>query len=171
MKPKNPKVLILTGPGGSGKTTIANLLVERCNFALLDGDNVDTEFFPKGEQWLPENSKKLREAHNKILKQTKDMFDNGKSVVVDYIIFSHYLDFFQQFGKEFGNNLDIKILFPSQEELVTRDKERNCWTTGVERINSVRKEFNNLRNKVGNEKFIDTSGQTAEETFKKYFKC
>lgn len=39
------KVLILTGPGGAGKTAIANLLVERCGFVLLDGDNVDSKFF------------------------------------------------------------------------------------------------------------------------------
>lgn len=165
------RVIILTGPGGSGKTTIADLLVKRCGFVLLDGDNADTEFFPEGKQWLPENSEKLQKAHSKILKQTKEIFNSGKSVVVDYIIFGHYLEFFKQFRKEFENNLDIKVLFPSQKELIARDKKRDCWTTGKERINTVRKEFDNIRNVIGAENFINTSGQTAEETFRKYFKC
>lgn len=169
--PEDKKVLILTGPGGSGKTTIAELLAERRGFVLLDGDRQDTEFFPEGGQWLFKNSEKLRKAHNKIFKKAKEIFDSGKSVVVDYIIFGHYLEFFEKFKNEFGDNLEIKVLFPSEEECVFRDKERACWTTGAERIRSVKKEFESIKNKLGEESFINTSGQSPEETFKKYFSC
>tara|TARA_Y100000310_G_C20616440_1_gene780896 strand:+ start:875 stop:1408 length:534 start_codon:yes stop_codon:yes gene_type:complete len=167
---RNNKVLILTGPGGSGKSTIAELLVKKCNFVLLDGDHTDTEFFPKGGQWMPGNSEKLCLAHNKILKMTKNLFNKGENIVIDYIIFGHYLEFFEKFSKEFGKNLVIRVLFPSQKELITRDKDRECWTTGIERIKAVRKEFQAIRSKIGKDKFIDTSNQTPEETFNKYFK-
>ncbi len=167
---KTNKVLILTGPGGSGKTTLAHLLVKESNFVLVDGDREDTEFFPDGGQWLSKNSKKLRLAHDKILKQTKKSFNNGKNVVVDYIIFGHYLEFFNKFSNEFGDRLVIRVLFPSEQQLVQRDKERECWTTGIKRINAVRAEFRSIKSKIGAQNFLDTSNQSPQETFDKYFK-
>jgi len=59
----------------------------------LDGDREDTEFFPDGNQWLPENSHLLGKAHEKILRKTRELVDKGKSVVIDYIIFGRYLEF------------------------------------------------------------------------------
>ncbi len=159
----------MAGPGGAGKSTIAKLLEKNKGFVYLDGDRADTEFFPKGGQWLPENLESLRKAHDKILKLAKESFDSGQSVVVDYIIFGNYLAFFQKFKKEFGNNLEIKVLLPSFEENVKRDKERECWTTGSERIKTVRKEFEKIKNKLGKENFVDTSEQTPEETYLQYF--
>ena len=165
------KVLILSGPGGAGKTAIAELLVRRCGFVLLDGDNEDTEFFPNNDQWLLKNSKKLTLAHDKILKKARKLFEQGSSVVVDYIIFGKYLDFFEKFKCEFGDNLEIKILFPTIEELIKRDKNRKCWTTGSERINAVYNEFEEIKDKLGKENYIDTSNEALETTFKKHFSC
>lgn len=142
------KVLILTGPGGAGKSTVANLIAERCGFEYLDGDREDTEFFPDGFQWLPENTKLLKRAHEKIFNKTKDLVTQGKGVVVDYIIFGRYLEFIGMFQKYFGETVQIKVLYPSQQELVARDKKRKDWTTGTERITVVSKEF--FGNKGGN---------------------
>ncbi len=163
------KVLILTGPGGAGKSTIAQLLVEQCGFVLLDGDSEDTEFFPDGDQWLPENTEKLRLAHEKILQKVKSLSSQGKNVVVDYIIFGRYTEFIESFQKEFGNKLEIKVLMPSQDELIKRDAERECWTTGPDRIAAVYAELLPLKEKIGKGHFIDTSNQTPEETFQMYF--
>jgi len=163
------KVLILTGPGGSGKSVVAQLLVKNYGFKLVDGDNLDTEFFPKGHQWLPESSKNLKSAHDKIFRITKKIYNNGNNVVLEYIIFGNYLEFFDKFDREFGNSLIIKVLFPSQEETIKRDINRESWTTGVERIKSVRAEFEKIRNEIGENAFIDTSHQTPEETAKIIF--
>jgi adenylate kinase family enzyme len=164
------KALILTGPGGVGKTTIAKLLVKHCNFIWLDGDREDTEFFPNGNQWLPENYENLERAHDKILKKAKELFAQNKKVVVDYIIFGNYLKFFEKFKKEFGDNLEIKVLFPKREECIKRDRKRKCWTTGNKRIVAVYNELEDIKDKLGADKFIDSTGQTAKETFDKYFK-
>ncbi|MFA6428289.1 MAG: AAA family ATPase [Candidatus Buchananbacteria bacterium] len=170
MKNSEKKILILTGPGGSGKTTIADLLVQSYGFIKIDGDNLDTEFFPNGGQWFLENSEKLKLAHQKIFTEVKKIFNNGKNnIVLDYIIFGNYLEFLEMFKKEFGSKLEIKVLFPSKEEIVKRDKERECWTAGIDRISTVRAEFGAIADIIGKDNFIDTTGQTAKITLEKYF--
>jgi adenylate kinase family enzyme len=164
-----PKVLIVTGPGGAGKTTIAQMVAERCGSIYLDADSEDTEFFPDGGQWLPENSEKLKKAHEKILNKTSELIEKGHSVVVDYIIFGRYAEFFDMFRSRFGSGLLIKVLFPTEAVTVKRDKERDCWTTGEERIKAVSGELWDVKEIVGKENFIDTSNQSSEETFNKYF--
>jgi len=163
------KVLLLTGPGGSGKTTIAELLVKKCGFVFLDGDNLDTEFFPHGDQWLPENTEKLALAHDKILRKARELFDASHSVVVDYIIFGRYMEFIEKFRKEFGNDFEIKVLFPSEEENIKRDIDRECWTTGKDRIAIVHFEFEAIKDQIGAQNYLDTSGQTPEVTLGKYW--
>jgi len=158
------KVIILAGAGGAGKTTIAELLQEKYDYVLLDGDHEDTEFFPKGGQWLPKNVDKLRKAHDKIVGKVEQLVGEGKKVVVDYIIFGEYLDYFKKFHDAFGDDAQIFILSPSIAQTVVRDKERECWTTGEERIRAVYGEFEKIKGQMGEEKFLDTTEQTLEET-------
>ncbi len=170
-KSKNKKILILTGPGGSGKSTIAEILVKKYNFLLIDGDREDTEFFPDGEHWKKENLENLKKAHDKIFNLAKELHNNqNKNIVIDYIIFGDYINFFEKFKKEFARNLIIKVLFPSLEEMIKRDWDRECWTTGVDRIISVRKEFEDLKKYIGKKNYINSSNLTAEKTINKYFK-
>lgn len=159
-----PKIILLTGPGGAGKTTIAELLAKQSGFVYLDGDNEDTEFFPNGNQWLPENKALLRKAHEKILRKTKELVEQGKNVVIDYIIFGGYMEFIKSFRDAFGDSFAVKVLLSSKEELVKRDANRECWTTGKERIDAVYAEFEGIRDEIGSESYLDTTGQNVEET-------
>ena len=162
------KVIILTGPGGAGKTTIAKLLVDKYNFILIDGDREDTEFFQNGKkQYLPENIESLKKAHDKILNLAKKLFNKQeKNIVIDYIIFGEYIKFFEKFKKEFNKDLIIKVLFPSLEEMVKRDWDRECWTTGIGRIIAVKRELEKIKKYIGKENFINSTKQTPEETIK-----
>lgn len=159
-----PNVLLLTGPGGAGKTTVATALSKRMGFAYLDGDREDTEFFPAGGQWLPEKKDLLKKAHEKILRRTREFVQQGNNVVIDYIIFGRYQEFIASFRRAFGEDFSARVLFPSEKELIRRDVERVCWTTGPERIRAVFEEFASLKDVIGEENYLDTTKQTPEET-------
>lgn len=73
------------------------------------------------------------------------------------------------FKEAFGDNLEIKVLFPIQEEIIKRDRERECWTTGIDRISSVYNEFEAIKDKIGGNNYINTTNQTPIDTFDKYF--
>jgi len=161
---KQNKILLLTGPGGAGKSTIAEILEDKYDYLHIDGDQLDTEYFPNGGHYLPENKEKLQKAHQKIFLETKKATSLGRNIVINYIIFGDYLNFINLFKKEFGDKLIIRVLLPSEAETILRDKERECWTTGEDRIRQVRAEFFDIIEEVGRENFIDTSGQTPEET-------
>jgi adenylate kinase family enzyme len=164
-----PTVLLLTGPGGAGKTTIAKLIASRIGFAYVDGDKEDSEFFPDGYHWLPEKAELLRKAHEKIFGIAKNLVGEGKDVVVDYIIFGYYLEFMEMFRKEFGDTFHVRVLFPTTEEVITRDREREIWTTGEERIKAVSQDFLAIKDIIGAEKYLDTTHQTPDQTFEEYF--
>jgi adenylate kinase family enzyme len=165
------KVLILTGPAGAGKTTISEFLEKRCGYTNVDGDEADAELFPEGKHYKPENAERLRLAHGKIFRMAKESFDSGRSVVVHYVIFGFYLEFIERFRQAFGECLEIKVLMPSTEEMIRRDLEREVWTAGERRIREVRAELEALKEEIGPENFIDSTGETPEQTFEKYFKC
>ncbi|MFC1640706.1 hypothetical protein ACFL2D_01505, partial [Patescibacteria group bacterium] len=141
-----------------------------CGFEYLDGDQEDTEFFPNGKQWFQENKDQLRKAHKKIFEKTRDLISKEKNVVVDYIIFGLYIEFFKMFQDEFGDNLEIKVLLPSKKEMIKRDKQREGWTTGADRIQAVYEELEDVKGEIGLANYLDTTNQSPQETFEEYFK-
>jgi hypothetical protein len=111
-----------------------------------------------------------QKAHDEVLAETQRIFNDGENnVVVDYIVFGDYINFINKFKNAFGDKLVIKILMPEEKELVKRDKERECWTAGPEHIQRVINELNSIKAVVGEENYINTTFQTPEETFQKYF--
>ncbi len=43
--------------------------------------------------------------------------------------------------------------------MIKRNKERKCWTTSIDRIKTVRKEFQNIKKNIKKENFLNTSNQ------------
>ena len=176
-----PNIVLLLGSGGVGKTTIAEKLSKEYGYHWLDGDNADTEIFPNGGQWKKENQKKLKKAHELVLKKTNEVFKTGKRVVVDYIGFNylmakiisknkkylslkttylkHYLDLFVD---NFGKDLRIVILTADMETIIKRDKDREYWTTGKANVELVLGRLDELKNCYG-ESFIDTSKMSTDD--------
>lgn len=160
---KSPKILLLTGPAAAGKTTIAKLLAEQFGFLYLDCDKIDSQFLPEGLHYLLENSPKLKSAHQAILATINKNKTQNKPIVLDYIIFGHYKEFIHGLTTSYPNTV-IAVLFPTKEEMIKRDIERDCWTAGEKRIREVYADFERLEGFIGEKNYLDTTNQTPEQT-------
>ncbi len=162
----NNFVLIITGPTGVGKTTLCKLVAEKFGYKYISGDETKKELFPGLENIIlyPE---KLEIVKNELLKRIKEMFNKKECVVVDYVILGE--DYINKFKKLFGKNLIFKVIQPSVETTIERDKKRECWTSGDESVKRLYKDFEESKNFIGEENYIDNSNETPQETFDKYF--
>lgn len=161
-----PIMLIVSGPCGSGKTTITNLITQSGKYVHISGDDIKNELFPEIEEinYYPEA---LEKVYIEIYKRTKKYFELGKNVVIDYIILSQKR--IEEYRKAFSKNLVIKVLFPRKETIIKRDQTRECWTAGEKCVSDLYDRFNRLQDYIGKENYIDNSEETPEETYLKHF--
>ena len=80
-----PIILIVTGPCGSGKTTITNLITQSGKFIHISGDDIKNELFPEIEK-INYHPEALEKVYIDIFQRAKMHFELGENVVIDYII-------------------------------------------------------------------------------------
>ena len=166
MDVNSAKVLILTGPCGSGKSTIAKLIAKHSNFEVVSGDDIKGKLFPDiGD--ITEFPEKLEKVKEQILKNTQEHFNNGKNVIVDYVILGKKQ--IENYRNLFKSNLIIKVLLPEKDELIQRDKNRDCWTAGHDCTSELFEKFERLKGYIGKDNFIDTTNETPKETYVTHF--
>ena len=89
-------------------------------------------------------------------------------MVVDYVILDkEYID---EYKELFGKNLIFRIIHPSLESIIERDRKRECWTSGEDTVKRIYEEYEKFKFIVRASNYIDNTDQTPEETFEKYFK-
>lgn len=161
-----PIVLIVTGPCGSGKTTISSLIAQNHNFVRLCGDDIKEELFPGivNIQDYPEGKKKV---FAEIFERAKKHFENGDHVLIDYIMLGQKR--LEEYKNTFSDHLQIRVLLASREVNIHRDQVRECWTSGEQCVRDLYDEFTGVRDFVGAENYIDSSEETPEETYLKHF--
>jgi predicted kinase len=76
-KELKPIILIISGPCGSGKTTITNLITQSGKYVHISGDEVKNELFPEIEKinYYPEA---LEKVYLEIYKKTKTISNLAK---------------------------------------------------------------------------------------------
>ncbi len=161
-----PAVLLLTGTCGSGKSTIAALLGER-GWMRASEDDVWPQLFGKnrGPFGSAEHRLKRRQVHEVVFAQARDALARGQRVVIDATVHEAPPEAFEEYRAFFeatGVSWQVRVLHPSLEVAVARDKQRSSGSLGAERVARLRAKFTAKVFERG--WFLDTSRQTPDET-------
>ena len=156
-------VLVIAGPPGVGKTTIAQIICQHNKCSYLSGDELSKKLFPGVYKDTPEQ---LKQTNKELLKRLEDLND-GNCLVADLVYLDE--DFIKKLKNLFGKRLIIKVIFPPTKTTIERDKKRQGWTSGEEDIKRYHKQYQKLKEIIGENNYIDNSSQNPEETYEKYF--
>jgi len=157
----NPKVIILTGPCGVGKTTISRLCLKHINAEYISGDEIAKRLFPE-VSYITKHAEKLKIVKDEIFALSRNFHSQEKTCLIDYVILGE--DFILKFKEAFKSDLIIKVFLPEREVIYQRDRERDCWESGRAMINLLYDKYVDLRDIIGEEHYIDNGRETAEET-------
>lgn len=159
---QQPKIIIITGPCGVGKTEITSRLHQEYGIELIRGDDIKGNLFPEISNIVlyPDKLLQIKEI---IFETAKDIYHKGQSAVIDYVVLGeHYIQAFQQ---AFGEDLYFFVLLADLETIYERDEQRECWTTGKAVIDHIHERYSSLKQLIGEETYINSTHQSPEETF------
>ena len=162
-----PRVLLLTGTCGSGKTTIAALLAEHATWIHINEDLIWHNCFGKnrGQFLSDEHRVKRRQVHEIVLGQLLQGLHLGLDVVIDATVHESPPEAYEEYQslcEAHAIEWSIRVLHPRLEVAVARDASRTCWSVGEKGVKELREEFN--KGVLGAECYVDNSDETAEET-------
>ena len=117
-----PFVIVIAGPTGVGKTTLAMMLSKHYGCPLISEDKMARKMFPNMYQNIEDYPDKVMLIVNQLYKETKEYFDDKKCVVIDRINLEK--EFIEKMQKTFHRHLILKVLWPPIEITVERDRKR-----------------------------------------------
>ena len=165
-----PRVLLLTGTCGSGKSTIAALLAEQANWIRISEDLIWHDRFGKnrGQFLSDEHRLKRRQVHEIVLGQLLQGLHLGRDVVIDATVHESPPEAYEEYQRLFEAHAiewSIRVLHPRLAVAVARDASRSCWSVGGKKVKELREKFN--KGLFGAECYVDNSDETAEETVRR----
>ncbi len=155
-------VIIIAGPTGVGKTTLSKMLSKHYDYHYLSEDETAKELYTDTYKNIEDYPDKMKLVADQLLKRAKEMFNEGKCVVIDRINLEK--EFIKEMQKRFHEHLMIKVLWPPIETTIERDKKREGWTSGENAIRTFYKNYKELRPIIGVENYLDNCHQTPDET-------
>jgi len=158
-----PKIVILTGPPGSGKTTINEILAKKVKKSVVVSSDTLRDFVKNG--YADRNHKDWKKqlnlgAENTIL-LAKNFYKSGFNVFMDDVLIEER--FYHYFGTLKNYDLKIFLLLPNKETVAKRDLERGKYAL-KERALYLYDKFIEFLKKEKRFDVIDSSQQTPEET-------
>jgi adenylylsulfate kinase-like enzyme len=160
-----PKVFLVTGIPGAGKTTVSRALAERFSHAVAIESDWLQEIVISGGLWPDEEPHDEAERQLTLKAKNTAMLadsyvDAGFTVVIDDVVpGAHRLDLYRGFLR--ARPAALAVLAPSLEVALQRDKHR-----GYKEVGDMWSHLDQeMREKLAGVGFwLDTSAMTVEET-------
>jgi len=163
------RVLVLTGACGSGKSTIAQALVDEHGWIRVSEDDVWRRQFHKNRGRI--GSDEHREKRSAVRREVVAAVRRGleeADVVVDATVHeadpSSVGEYEDLFGTS-GVSWQVRVLHPRLEVVVRRDETREGWRAGAAGVTALWRKFSG--HLFDSRVFIDTSEDEPSDTARK----
>ncbi|MCB0335554.1 MAG: AAA family ATPase [Bdellovibrionales bacterium] len=170
------KVILLVGPSGSGKGTIAHFMATMGeNWTHLSEDNVWDEIqHPPTEFRTPEGFSKVKQL---VLQHLENELRQGKSVVFEFLVFDNpptpIFEYQQELAKR-SIPFETKVLVPSVEKILANQKVRGRPEEQQDLVGQKRNAEHQLaclmNDSIPEQWRIDSTQLSPQNTFEMYFK-
>ncbi|MEK6925375.1 MAG: AAA family ATPase [Nanoarchaeota archaeon] len=177
MKVKNPKVILIFGPSGSGKGTLARRVSRNKGWVYFCEDDFWYEYKKKRgiKNEHVRHAHQQREVFQTVLGKVIKCVMSGKNVVLEFVLYEdppRPLQYYYNHLKK--ENIDLKLigLKPTIKNILKRQKNR-----GRKRDEEIKRmkmeavqQLKALSSKYINDQWIIRNNKTNEETYQEYLK-
>lgn len=158
-------MIVLTGPPGAGKSTVAGLLADRLTPSVHLHSDDFWRYIKRGliAPYLPEADHQNQVVLKALSSAAFAYASGGYQVVYDGVVGPWFIDLFRTMAKEQSVALSYVILRPSQDTTLERATSRTGEAlTDPEPVRSLHRQFTNLGRYEAH--VLDSTAMTAEAT-------
>ncbi|WTW98772.1 AAA family ATPase [Streptomycetaceae bacterium NBC_01309] len=160
------QVIVLTGPPGAGKSTVARLLADAYEPSVHLHTDDFWHYIRRGAiaAYLPEAHRQNEVVVGVLARAAFGYAAGGYTVVVDGIVGPWFLGSYHEARKDAGIPMQYVVLRPDQDTTVHRATTRTGEgaLTAPEPVRSLHRQFSGLAELEAH--VVDSTGWTAEET-------
>jgi gluconate kinase len=160
-------VVLISGAVGAGKSTIGQYIEDKYNYVFIDGDAVSKKvnFLAKTGQTIKHDE---FVCHTETINMMLVILGLGYNVIVGYVFSFNDIKKYRDSLLQYRINPIFRVLIPSRDVCIERDKERPCWTAGVEFVDRWYNEQESFRD-LDENICIDNSTESVKETVMLHF--